>query len=229
MDYPLTMEWEFCPDGVEVVELGPSAPGIGAVNYLRGEDRPEGAGRYFRYRTEARQRQTFTLKNLADAMILDFANAEGEEGLAAFFTQYGLPMARDADKGALVGPVVQYQELFQGIVRSLDDQAAASRDINLVLANIGLLQVSPRLDRFNGGLVLTYRPGNLYAYMMLEASYMTIGQVSSDACLNCGRLFVTGHRTRQNARRRFCSDRCRVAWNRAQKKEMIAEAVEAET
>jgi hypothetical protein len=100
---------------------------------------------------------------------------------------------------------------------------------NLPMMKAAILQYNDEPERFNYKLIpLTLRDALLYQAGEAITGNRRFRQCKNEGCPNWFRLGPNiaegGHRQTITARREFCSDRCRVASARRQKKEGVAHA-----
>ena len=63
--------------------------------------------------------------------------------------------------------------------------------------------------------VLSLAASNLYAFMALELASIMTGGAAVATCLHCGSLFVAGSAEGKPRGAMYCSNKCRVAHQRA--------------
>lgn len=134
------------------------------------------------------------------------------EGIIPFVNDFGLP-----DDGAeTVSHIIRLGELLRQIAYHYDKD---ERDEALEIFNEANPRATAKIFRSDKGLLeLKSVPLTLAGAMLIQAGETLTGNHQFRRCLNCPewiRLGVGAHSTR----REFCSDRCRVAFNRKLKRE----------
>ena len=75
---------------------------------------------------------------------------------------------------------------------------------------------------FEGHLELQDRPLTLLGYLWLEFAYTLDRKTKERACSHCGEIFIIDNRQGTRENRLYCSERCRMAVYRANKREARA-------
>ncbi len=220
--YGLTVDANWCPDGVELAELPPvqipGAEGTLAGGYVPHYPIPGPAPPtpiVFRHRTERSEPVRFEFKNLESLIVVEFINAGGDERLRQFFERRGLTAP---GKYVLRDDVLQSQVQFRLMLQNTDDSAiVAVKTANDIIATHHGFNLRPtwHLAGQRGATHVTLKSTSLLGFMLMETSIATARGAHLTTCEQCATAFLTGKSTSRRASARFCSDRCRVAAMRA--------------
>lgn len=213
---PFTFDWPVDQSGYDLVE----EPDTGAdgATILSGAVGPElrrkgGPLRYYRPFDDA------------PGLFLQLAHTEPAPGaILAFINHFGfLGFAFLGDPGTQEKePLSDWMRMIQQL-RSLENQLVAYRtgtieDPDMWLQNIGAI-VQPRLVAHlslseKRKPTITASPLTLRGALWLQfLSQITEGR-NFKQCEQCETWFPYGAGTGNRSRKRFCTDRCRVAWHR---------------
>lgn len=231
------LDWFVCPDGVEIHD-DTRFRGRAAAEFPDGVYR-QYFGPTFRRRTSRLFDVRHKIENLEAPIILEFVNCKTDDDLAAFLGKYGM-LVRSKRKVTPAGLVLPPPRTVENVRESQSElknllEAAVDRygsesikrirsksikRINKALIGNDEVKLTPRLEfaGHGGELVFTLRPTSLYGLMIMEAVLIAAANILLHSCLNCGTLFISGSGTRRRSRAQYCSDKCRVAANRAKKK-----------
>lgn len=255
----IELEWERCPDGVEVVvrDEPPFTGGLmgfhartptiwrsgeeaeGEIELLRQREQMDqdiqgvqigwpsmvpqvGPQRWVRPVTPRRTQVSLYADRIDQPKVIDLVNAKDEGALLAFVHTYGIPVAKhfDGTEGIAVYDIERCRDAL-GLLLYLHQEGPKQRMkiIHLFerLANGWLSTILPRLTMppWADSPQLTLRPTSLLGYMLLEAGMIMSGNTRVMRCVHCGKVFMSGV---DGAKRRsaiYCSNRCRVAEQRA--------------
>lgn len=223
--YAVAIDWERCPDGVEVIYKGP--PGS------TGESDPRydamGTGYWFYYRSDRREKFTRTLADLSEPLVTQFVNASTVEALTAFFNRFGIPQAQPAlgvDLAGTVNAQLAVKDLFKSYTEGNVANLLETFD-NIAKRRLG--KITPRLSWSGANPSLTLVPDSLIAFMTLEATMIMAGGARMMKCHRCGSLFLSGSNTGRRSTAYYCSNRCRVGAQRESHRHLVAEEVPPQT
>jgi hypothetical protein len=198
---------ERCPDGVELHDGG---SGIDETDRER--------GKWFRYRTERRERLQLDIQNLENPAIVQFVNARDEKGLSDFFSTYRLLEGGGALEG---GPAyghldaIDAQNDFRELLENVGgpSQVDALREINNHVFSFGHNFLEPVFELAGqaGAPRMVLTCDELRAFMTMEAAMIAMNGARVIHCEHCNNIFLIGPLTGRRSHARFCSDRCRVA------------------
>ena len=177
---------------------------------------------WVRYRSDRMEPFSRTLGGAGSALAIKFATADGDDALLAFMDEWGIPDF--PDKRGWPGPKpMQTVRDMQGVVRLLlDYHREGDPRADAALTPTGSwAQLRPVLVRRRGihKPVLTLQTQSLVGFMALEIGTMVAGGAKVMRCDHCSKIYATGdYEGRHRRIGRFCSNRCRVADQRARAK-----------
>jgi hypothetical protein len=222
----LAIDLERCPDGVELIDL-PATELVGPARTV------------FRYRTDRREPHRIRIVNLEDPVIIALINANDDEQRQSFFARFGLGSFLDRmlwwqgwEEYPLEGwrfipdelhrdGVLKNQSRLRELLRTVggQDSAAAMIAVNSVIAARPAFNLQPtfHLAGPRGTPRLLLKSQTFLGFMLAEMAMIVANGASVTECEKCGTTFLTGALTWRRSSARFCSDRCRVAANRAQR------------
>ncbi len=216
----LKLEWQRCPDGVEVIDLPTPPPRteivrVGFYN-LRRQRVPSifdevGGGWHFRCKSDDRKRLPLTM-NLEDPVVVRFINATTIDALIKFFGRYGLPDGRGETA------VEVETDRRAGFTEMLEKAASGDPDLaGPAVARLNKdIRLRPAFDEQSRRLVL--RVGSLRDFMAMEIVLAAVAGARLGRCRSCGSIFLTGLGTGGRSTRKFCGDRCRQRrWRKHEK------------
>ncbi len=241
MRYGLSLDWERCPDGVQIVEVPTRIIGGTGGMFGGGETVSEPA---FCYRSEERYNVRHELNDLSRPLVLRFVNARTEQDLEDLLSEIGLPdsylpyLYSDPRGGppalstlpvgvqlpvdtVIVRHVISWQKILKIILKATQDNVSTGTDmLNREIEYTDALRLTPRIEKRRGEPTpaLTLKPTNLYGFMLMEMALMLVGGGLLLICDHCGAMIVTGSGTAKRSHSKYCSDRCRVAAMRARKR-----------
>jgi len=201
--YGLTVRFERCPDGVELVK--PSEVLL------------------FRYRTERRDFDRREFLNLENPVFLDFINATDHEHLREFFDRFGLmfPYLRTAPGIIPLDDALSYQSEFREYLQLTegDDRGAAMAALNEGLSDHPDFNLRPLMHLAGSQAKprLILHSTSMFSFMLMEVAMAVAHDARLATCERCSTSFLTGPLTGRRAHAVYCSDRCRVAAMRARK------------
>jgi endogenous inhibitor of DNA gyrase (YacG/DUF329 family) len=199
------MEAKRCPDGVEVVDYGPTNGGKSVFDAPR-------SGIWFRFRSEIRETYRIDISNLEDPLLLQFINLKTDDEIAEFFSRFGMILDQsEIERVAALGSQTYLTNLLTKAASG--EPMTALRAVNDALSQHPEFGPVPQLKILSNTKKpnLTFEPQHLFGAMLLEAAAIAEHDVRETNCGNCGKVFITGSLTGRRAHAKFCSDRCRVA------------------
>jgi hypothetical protein len=199
------MEWQRCPDGVELVDYGRKDTEPGAT-LLTGEAGKH--GKWFRYRSRERASVRYEVTDLENPISMHFLNARDDEARLAFLSRFGMRLDEaEEERKIFVERQKALYRLFEGWN---DDGASSVADINKMIGGISLTPsfdlLGPQRQRR-----MFLRPRNLWQFMCMEVAIAAANDARLATCEHCGKVFLTGPLTGRRSHAKYCSDRCRVA------------------
>jgi hypothetical protein len=205
MYFPI-LDWEFCPDGVELASATDPV---------------------YRYRSDKRTAVRYELINLETPIALAFANARTDADRVAFFSRYGLIVrpTKHVWHYTQLGPerdwwpplsaekVYLEHSLIQALITTIGRIDSKDTGAAIVTAENALARVSltPTLDHRQGHPRLAVKVNSLFDFMLMEVALIGVEGARCSSCARCGTMFVTGPKTGRRSSAVYCSDRCRVA------------------
>ncbi len=229
MTYAISIEWERCqdgivgreesPDGAERVALDRDGPDFGSkvANQLHEILSPPivEAKLWLQYRTERRETYVRRLDGLKNLLVTEYVNAKDSESLIEFVRKYGFPAPGDAIH---IDDLIELQVGMRNILVEYNNSSTfqAAADFRTMAAQ-HIADIKPDLVTPPGtnGLSLTLVPDSLQGFMLLEAASVMTGGALVMKCAHCGAIFVSGSHTGRRKTAHYCSNRCRVAAQRA--------------
>lgn len=207
----ISLLWETCADGIEVVP---------ANSLDRSEelfDEEEGA-LVARYRSARRKPVRFVLDSLNNPLVVQLGNARSLKHLEAFYGQYGLemlPFHRAEERHA--SPISRPEEIrSRALISSLvamgrGAPAARREHANLVLRD---LPIRTQLIAAGKARSVGLFTNNLFNYMRWEC--IAVAEVGAQLieCPRCQKFFLVGPKTERRADAVYCSNGCRQAISR---------------
>jgi hypothetical protein len=211
----LSLDWQHCPDGVELHDYGkpklakpPKGVPAGAASpLLTGPP----SGLCFRCRSAKRFPVRYVMTTLEDLLLVRFVNARDDKSMAAFLGRFGFLYG-----GAVVSRVGMLAQ--QKLLRAFLGFAAGGEPVErLQAANRSLddVKLSPQFVHDGDAVRMTFRPQHLFDFMAAEVAMVAAHGARLSACQHCGTEFLTGPLTGRRASAQYCADKCRVAAMRA--------------
>lgn len=253
----IELEWERCPDGVEVVvrDEPPFTGGLLAAltkaptiwrsaeqaeaELLRQRERVAqalervyigwptmtphpGPQRWIRPVTSRRTKVALYADRLDQPKVVEFVNAKDEVALLAFVHKYGIPTAKQLD-GTEGASLYDIEGCRHALELLLDLHQAGHKQKSEVvllfeaLSSHWVSTIFPRLTipPYADSPQLTLQPSTLLGYMLLEAGMLMSGNTRLTRCVHCGKVFMSGVDGGKRRSAIYCSNRCRVAEQRA--------------
>jgi hypothetical protein len=217
MTVGIEFQWAVCPEGAAIVDHGPGKPTPAGVTVLTGELR----GRWLTNRTKNLVGYRRHLTDLKSGTMLEsFINADTDEKLLAFVSEFGMvgTVELDHKESAIEGPR-EYQAAFKRLFdhAGQGEQLQAIEVFNSISASAKGTALKPSLSLPYGQAtpIMTFTPKTPYGYMLMEASMAISNATELRTCQHCGTAFFAGALTSKRTNAYYCSNRCRVAAQRA--------------
>jgi hypothetical protein len=178
------------------------------------------------YKSEERQPVALNL-DPAHRVAFKFIAAKTPDKMAAFADEFGLPMWGEPElaKWPLVRPppddrmLLAHIEVMRKAFEKIVDwyEAGDERAISVLRPDRSLGDLRPVLVKSRGRNppTLALYARNLLGFMCLELGALVAGNTKVLRCINCGTIFVAGSGTGRKRTAHYCSNRCRVAYQRA--------------
>ena len=174
-----------------------------------------------RYRTAKRQPLVRDFSNLENPIVIRFINADTEEKLFAFLKVFGLPSPkpeRYKESQANVetrAHIVEGQRIFRRLL-----EMAGSGEVTKAAKAVNTLSITarPMVENSRGKPRPILSADKLLSFMQMEVWMVAVSGARIGRCEYCGDVFLTGKLTENRATRIYCSDKHRVAGNRAKAK-----------
>jgi hypothetical protein len=211
MVYGNALEWKHCPDGFELVDLGPAIePAVRsfvertAIDIDKQLD--EVGGKVFRPKTPRRYPIRLKVDDLENPVVLHFVNAHDDEARASFLGAFGFLYGQTYDLHPR-DEVVTYQRHMRKLLASAGSDEPNEAAINKFLRG----DLVPVL----AGRRLSFALHSLVGVMLREIVMVAEKDARFTTCQHCKKAFLTGPTTGRRSHAAYCSDRCRVAAMRA--------------
>ena len=202
MSWGLVLDWERCPDGVE----------------LRLEIPDDPTSATFRASTSRREKARLRIANLEDPLIVRFINARDDKRRLAFFGEYGL--LRAVETGIASDSVNAVQKRLRLLLDAAGsgDPIKARGAVDRTFAGAQLKPSIEVVEHDTKRLGLMLQPDGLFGFMQLEAAMAAINGARFATCRHCGNVFLTGALTGRRDTAQYCTPTHRVAAARAKRK-----------
>lgn len=206
----LRLEWERCPDGIEIVERL-SAPGATIIESAAD-------GKWLSAKTSRREPLIQQTNDMENPIVLRFINTRTENDLVEFHARFGM-LERDSSSEYLENAIQTRENLHNWIKHLTNkDSLESKKGINDLLGSVSL---KPKLEFTSGQkAAFSFLPNTLQQFMVIEVALAGVNENKLAECEYCGRKFLTGSLTGRRAHAKYCSDRCRVAAMRLRNKDL---------
>jgi hypothetical protein len=240
MSVTLFLDWERCPDGVELVveDIPPpakaatgSALHVQNISFAKAiRFGPRIAERFARFRSDRRETLHLDLDGLSEPLVLQLIAADSDDDLLEFMSRFGLLSepefgpAGDGTYNLISKPAVAMQfEAAKSMQLALHDTFHVSRAqpelawqmFNRIRSSVRL-ELRPRSGGYPPRLVM--RPRWLFDFLVAEAAMILSSDAKVVSCAHCAKFFTAGSASGKRRGAIYCSPRCRVAAVRARKK-----------
>ena len=224
-------EWLYCPDGV-IYEHPPAEDGLQktflsteqiAARFpdlnLKWPNPKKKSNVLLKYRTERRKMMHLELSPKSPAVI-EFVNAAKHDSLFAFLGNYGLPdtaIAPDGESDVVPLDIVLNMRDRMRIMLDtylIGDIAKTVEDFDELLPEFEIrpdLKIRPGTD----DVELMLRCNSLVGFMTMELAAIVAGNAQVLRCIHCNNIFTAGVGGARKKTAHYCSNRCRVAAQRA--------------
>ena len=218
-NYVLTFHGERCPDGAEIIP----AEMVGLGDALRSGRRPGTFGERIRYRSNERVHYSRRLEAPDDPLVLEFINTLDRPAMALvdFVSAHGLIFEknlRNPDE-LETNYITRIRSHLATALRTYEGgDLSTARSWFRRLAKIQLASLRPDIVMRDGGLALTLPIDTLFGFMLMETALIMTGGSQVMRCAHCGTIFISGSGTGRRNTALYCTNRCRVAAQRAARK-----------
>lgn len=157
----------------------------------------------------------------AHRVVFKFIAANSPDRMAAFASEYGLPdWGFDKGSGKTVGrmPMAIAESMRKAFAKIVEwYEAGDERAQSVLRPDRGFGDLRPVLMKSRNGRppTLSLYVRDLPGFMCLEIGSLIAGSAKVLRCINCGTIFVAGSGTGRKRNAHYCSNRCRVAYQRA--------------
>jgi hypothetical protein len=218
MPITLELDWDYCPDGVELYDRE-----NGGFASILGTSRSRV---WVRPRSDRRARHHFVFDNPNRSLVLEFDAAKTEAQIVKFCSQYGL-LGFWLGSDGLVEMALEEIELAQAY---LGNALATQHFPELESFRVAQFNESPtQHPSLRLMLVpcagdkprLTFQCRSLFDYMRAEVGMILGGAGRLMTCQHCGKFFVVGTGRNNDgfrANKTHCSPACVTAASRGRKK-----------
>ncbi|RVD35608.1 hypothetical protein EN742_24595 [Mesorhizobium sp. M4A.F.Ca.ET.020.02.1.1] len=150
------------------------------------------------------------VKDLENPVVVRFINARREGNLLGFMSTYG----QVSRSNYVIDVEFNADDLAGRLFYSTNSTQPKERErwVNAMLEHVRLKSA------FKEGRVVLL-PENLYGLMAMEVALAHEVGARTTQCEHCETVYLTGPLTWRRSHSRFCSDSCRLKWNRKSKKE----------
>lgn len=215
--YGLSLESEYCPDGVELFDYGPRkkkkmrAMGRRIGVQVEREISVGPEGKTFRCRSSCRYPFRLGIDDLENSLVVRLINAKDDDARAQFFGRFGF-----LDKCNTECPRQDVLEDQRNLRKLLalagsGQTEEAAKAINKQIGGRSGLGLMPVLV----GKQPTLNLQSLYSLMLMELMTIVGKDARLTSCGHCEVAFLTGPTTGRRSHARYCRDSCRVAAMRA--------------
>jgi hypothetical protein len=231
-NYVLTLRWTRCPEGARLLEPAAGEPGATLSTGT--------AAKNFRigYRSTEREEYRRRLETPDELVVTSFLNAAPDASVEVdpsaplawadkffrpvvdFVSKYGLPYESEfGDPGEM--DVLSINNARQALKGILDLHAGGNTTDAVAdfqcLTSMRMSGLQPRIEMRGERPALMLPINSLFGFMLMETALIITGGFAVLRCAHCGKVFVTGSGTGRRKSSKWCSNRCRVAAQRARK------------
>ncbi|MFB6419910.1 hypothetical protein [Bradyrhizobium tunisiense] len=194
-----------CVDGAELHEYPPVRKAQKSVT-IGGETRE---GLYVRLRSKNMRRYDRKLIDLKKPLIEEFLCCQEPGDFVNFASEYGLPGVTEETK---LADLIKSRDTLR---RLLDLHTAGKTSEAVKLYNKIAKPVTPFLAEWVDHPVMAFHPETPYGFMTMEAALAVANATVLLTCNHCTRPFLAGALTSKRTNAYYCSNKCRVAAQRA--------------
>lgn len=211
--------WARCRDGAALHDYGKIADANLSASSLSNVL----TGRWIRNRSTEVHLYTLRLADLKKPLFERFINCISPQDFVEFVSEYGIPGpsaydGMDATETELAG----MESVRDGIRRVLDKSAKGSAyegasAFNSFVTALRGTALKPLLAIWQNTAApsLCFQPVNIYGYMAMEVAMAISSAAALRTCRHCSSAFLAGPLTSKRSNAYYCSNRCRVAAQRA--------------
>ena len=218
-------EWNYCPDGVKLSILKPGddplmklVPSLMRPVEFGNLDRKwlkpgQRSNAILAYQTERRGKKHLEM-DPKNPTVVEFVNAENFGKLRTFFGKYGLPDVENDQTPLDTVVIIQDRMCALLDAYSLGAVAETIETFEKILPEFSIrpdLKISPGTN----DVALTLRCSNLAGFMTMELAAIIAGNAQVLRCIHCNNIFTTGVGGARKKTAHYCSNKCRVAAQRA--------------
>jgi hypothetical protein len=206
----IELHYRRCADGAELHEY-PALPAPTRRAVLIGGETRE--GQYVRLKSKSMRTYDRRLIDLKKPLIEEFLGCKTPDDFVVFVSEYGIP-GGGPEAETKVSDLVKSRATLQ----KLFDLSAAGKTTEAIhLYNRIAKPVTPILAQWTGlkTPVMTFVPDHPYAFMAMEAALANANATVLLTCNHCSRPFLAGALTSKRTNAYYCSNKCRVASQRA--------------
>jgi hypothetical protein len=193
------------------------------------------------FRTTRRERYPLRADGTGNSVVLKYLAAKTDQQLLEFVSEYGFPDPHGGGReegtglptpeGAFWQPMSTLKgdrHLLEQLIKLFDVDPAGAIGHFQKIASLHIASLKPGLVLRPGSdkPTLSLTPRTLLGYMFLEAGLIMSGSNRIATCPWDGVPFLAGTYKGKRTTAVYCSNRCRVAAQRARKSQMVAEAVD---
>ena len=209
MNPNLALQWERCPDGVELFDYGREPLRAAGMRSTILTDAAAKQGPWFRDRSPERVAASLNISSLENPVVISFVNARDDDARCRFFSRYGFLLpGSELERSEALDTQAYFERLL--VEAGSADPDAAAKAVNMALASHRGFALVATLE-LDDGLRLALKPQSLFAFILMEVAMVALHGARLATCDHCGELFLTGPLTWRRSHARFHADRCRVA------------------
>jgi hypothetical protein len=195
--------------------LGPRVIPKWAADWLR-EDAESPRVRYKSNEKERIVKYRRHLDFIENPLSQVFLNCQTDEQLVDFMGEFGIPdwSSRPKSETPLIS-VRRFKDALGSVLKSYQD-GDVQKAVKLMQPDRSISDLRPVLtiQRGKTSPTMSLMCFSLASFMCLEVGAIIAGGATVKNCLNCGKIFVVGSATGRRTTAYYCSNRCRVAYQR---------------
>jgi hypothetical protein len=170
---------------------------------------------YVRYRTAVRKPFERRLDLIEKPLVQTFINCRTGSQLLEFMNDFAIPIWDRGSSAVPLNFVEGFRTACAGVM-DLYQEGQVEEAAKLLSPDLNFADLRPVLSFVRGKRVpvFTLKVFSLSAFLCLELGSIIAGGATVKNCLNCGNMFVAGSATGRRTTSFYCSNRCRVAYQR---------------